>query len=38
MNYLKALSMCVFPFIIPDLIKMFIACKLVDRVKPHIFS
>ena len=38
MNYLKALSMCVFPFIIHDLIKMFIACKLVDRVKPHFFS
>lgn len=38
MDCLKALSMCVFPFIIPDLVKMFIACKLVDRIKPHIFS
>ena len=38
MDYLKALSLCVLPFIIPDLIKMFLACKLVDRIKPHIFS
>ena len=38
LNYLSALSICVLPFIIPDLVKIFIACRLVKRIKPHIYK
>ena len=38
MSYLSALSICVLPFIIPDLVKIFIACRLVKRIKPHIYK
>lgn len=38
MSYASALSICVLPFIIPDLLKTIIACRIVDRIKPHIFK
>lgn len=36
MDFISSLSLCVFPYIIPDLIKMLIALIIVDRVKKYI--
>lgn len=35
-SLMTALSWCVIPFIIPDLIKLFLAFMLVKRLEPHI--
>ena len=37
MTYASALSVCVLPFILPDLLKIIVACRLIKRIKPHIF-
>lgn len=35
-SFLSVLSYCVFPFIIPDILKSFLAAFLIRRIKPYI--
>lgn len=35
-GFFSVLSMCVFPFVVPDLLKLSLALLLVRRIKPHL--